>query len=150
MGANALPEKAVEVVEQFGPFIFYRLKKGWLQPLQGWEKVGLSQASLESDHFRWEKVSGPSGIRPLIRFKGSFTVAMESNKMLLHKASGLTLNLMEVAGSERNFSGVLLGGQMKEGDIILDPSWLPNAWMLDHPYGSDIFNHRWNPAVFIS
>ena len=145
-----LPEKALEVAGQFGTFIFYRLKPGWLQPLQGWEKVGLDQASLGSGPYRWEKVSGPLGIRPLIRFEDSFTVAIESNKPSLHKASALTLNLMEVAGSERKFSGVLLGGQMKEGSLVLEPSWLPNAWMLDHPYGSDIFNRQWNPAVFIS
>ena len=39
---------------------------------------------------------------------------------------------------------------MKEGNIIFDPSWLPNAWILDHPYGDDIFSRQWNPAVFIS
>ena len=39
---------------------------------------------------------------------------------------------------------------MKAGGIILEPSWLVNAWMLDHPYGSQIFNRTWNPAVFIS
>ena len=75
---------------------------------------------------------------------------MENKEPLFHRASGLTLNLMEVAGSENFFSAVLLGGRMKKGNIIFDPSWLPNAWILDHPYGSDIFNRRWNPAVFIS
>ena len=39
---------------------------------------------------------------------------------------------------------------MKEGNIIFDPSWQPNAWIMDHPSGSNIFNRRWNPAVFIS
>jgi hypothetical protein len=149
-----IPKKALMVVGQFGPYVFYRLKDDWLQPLEGWEKVGLSQTSIQTSlkysSYSWEKVSGPSGIRPLISFENSFTVAMESKKPLLQKASALTLNLMEVAGNERNFSGVLVGGQMKEGSIILDPSWLANAWMLDHPYGSDIFNRRWNPAVFIS
>ncbi len=43
-----------------------------------------------------------------------------------------------------------MGGRMKEGNIIFDPSWQPNTWIMDHPYGSDIFNRRWNPAVFIS
>ncbi len=39
---------------------------------------------------------------------------------------------------------------MKVGGIILDPSWLANPWMLDHPCGGEIFNRLWNPAVFIS
>jgi hypothetical protein len=145
-----IPEKALVVAGQFGPYVFYRLKDGWLQPLQGWGNAGLSQTSLRYSSYRWEKFSGPSGIRPLIRFENSFTVAMESKKPLSHKASALTLNLMEVAGNEKSFSAVLVGGQMKEGSIILDPSWLANAWMLDHPYGSKIFNRLWNPAVFIS
>ena len=145
-----LPEKALDLAGKYGPYVFYRLKEGWLQPLEGWEKAGLSQTSLKYSSYSWGKFSGPSGIRPLIRFENSFTVAMESKKPLSHKASALTLNLMEVAGNEKNFSAVLVGGQMKEGSIILDPSWLANAWMLDHPYGSNIFNRLWNPAVFIS
>ena len=139
-----LPEEAVEVVERFDPFVFYRLKQGWVQPLPGWEEAGSSKTGA----FRWEK--GPPGIRSLIRFEDSFTVARENREQLFHRASGLTLNLMEVAGSEKNFSAVLLGGQRKEGNIVFDPSWHPNAWILDHPYGSDIFNRRWNPAIFIS
>ena len=139
-----LPEEAVEVVERFDPFVFYRLKQGWVQPLPGWEEAGSSKTGA----FRWEK--GPPGIRSLIRFEDSFTVARENREQLFHRASGLTLNLMEVAGSEKNFSAVLLRGQRKEGNIVFDPSWHPNAWILDHPYGSDIFNRRWNPAIFIS
>ena len=139
-----LPEEAVEVVERFDPFVFYRLKQDWVQPLPGWEEAGSSKTGA----FRWEK--GPPGIRSLIRFEDSFTVARENREQLFHRASGLTLNLMEVAGSEKNFSAVLLGGQRKEGNIVFDPSWHPNAWILDHPYGSDIFNRRWNPAIFIS
>ena len=143
-----LPEKAVEVAAQFGPFIFYRLKEGWLQPLQGWEKVGLSQAA--QGPYRWEKVSGPLGVRPLLRFEDSFTLAMESKKPLFFRTSAWTLNLVEVAGNDRNFSVAVVGGQMKDGGFILDPSWLANAWMIDHPYGSDIYNRNWNPVVFIS
>ena len=146
----SLPEKAVEAVEEFGPFKFYRLKQGWLKLLPGWEQLELNPDSLGSEPFRLEKVSGPSGIRSLIRFEDSFTVAMENKKPLFHQASGLTLNLIEVAGNEKIFSVVLLGGRMKEGKIIYDPSWLPNAWILDHPYGDDIFSRQWNPAVFIS
>ena len=86
----------------------------------------------------------------MIRFEDSFTVAIENKELSFYQASGLTLNLVEVAGSEKFFSAALLGGRMKEGNIIFDPSWLPNAWILDHPYGSDIFNRHWNPAVFIS
>jgi hypothetical protein len=139
-----LPEEAVEVVERFDPFVFYRLKQDWVKPLPGWEEAG----SFKTGAFRWEK--GPPGIRSLIRFEDSFTVTRENREQLFHRASGLTLNLMEVSGSEKFFSAVLLGGRMKEGNIVFDPSWLPNIWILDHPYGSDVFNRRWNPAIFIS
>jgi hypothetical protein len=113
-----IPEKSLEVAEKFGPYVFYRLKEGWLQPLQGWEKVGLSQASLESSSYRWEKVSASPGIRPLIQFENSFTVAMESKKPLSYNTSALTLNLMEVAGNEKSFSAAFVGGQMKAGGIV--------------------------------
>ncbi len=141
-----LPEEAVEVAERFGSFTFYRLKQDWLRPLPGWEKAELDPAPLGTRPFIWDL----SGIRPLIRFEDSFTVAIENKELSFYQASGLTLNLVEVAGSEKIFSAALLGGRMKEGNIIFDPSWLPNAWILDHPYGSDIFNRHWNPAVFIS
>ena len=141
-----LPEEAVEVAGQFGSFTFYRLKQDWLRPLPGWEKAELDPAPLGTRPFIWDL----SGIRPLIRFEDSFTVAIENKELSFYQASGLTLNLVEVAGSEKFFSAALLGGRMKEGNIIFDPSWLPNAWILDHPYGSDIFNRHWNPAVFIS
>ena len=141
-----LPEEAVEVAGRFGSFTFYRLKQDWLRPLPGWEKAELDPAPLGTRPFIWDL----SGIRPLIRFEDSFTVAIENKELSFYQASGLTLNLVEVAGSEKFFSAGLLGGRMKEGNIIFDPSWLPNAWILDHPYGSDIFNRHWNPAVFIS
>ena len=141
-----LPEEAVEVAGRFGSFTFYRLKQDWLRPLPGWEKAELDSAPLGTRPFIWDL----SGIRPLIRFEDSFTVAIENKELSFYQASGLTLNLVEVAGSEKFFSAALLGGRMKEGNIIFDPSWLPNAWILDHPYGSDIFNRHWNPAVFIS
>ena len=99
----ALPEKAVEEAGRFGSFIFYRLKQEWLQPLPGWEKAGMDPAPLGTEPFRWEKVSSPSGIRSLIRFENSFTVAMENKEPRFHKASGWTLNLMEVVGSEKIF-----------------------------------------------
>jgi len=141
-----LPEEAVEVAGRFGSFTFYRLKQDWLRPLPGWEKAELDPAPLGTRPFIWDL----SGIRPLIRFEDSFTVAIENKELSFYQASGLTLNLVEVAGSEKFFSAALLGGRMKEGNIIFDPSWLPNTWILDPPYGSDIFNRHWNPAVFIS
>ncbi len=146
----ALPEKALEVAGHLGPFIFYRLKEGWLQPLPGWEKAGMNPAIFGAGPFVWEKFSSFSGTRPLIRFEDSFTVAIENKKLLPHEVSDLTLNLVEVSGGNRDFSLAFVGGKMKRDSIILDPSWLPNAWVMDHPYGSDIFNRTWNPAVFIS
>ncbi|MBT3922741.1 MAG: hypothetical protein HOF21_09220 [Nitrospina sp.] len=146
----AIPEAAVEIADRFGPFTFYRLKRDWLRPIQGWERAGLNPASQGTESFRWEKVSSPSGVRPLIRFEDSFTVAMKNREPQLLKASGLTLSLVEIAGNDRNFSAALLRGRMKKGDVDYDPSWRANAWTLDHPYGSEIFSRPWNPAIFIS
>jgi hypothetical protein len=145
-----IPEKGLEIAGQFGPFIFYRLKQDWLQPLAGWEKAGLDPNLSEAGFFKVKKVSSPSGIRPLIRFDDSFTVSMKSKEPQSLQASGLTLNLMEIHGGDNNFSAAQLGGSMKAGNIVYDPGWRANAWILDHPYGSDVFNRSWNPAVFIS
>ena len=94
-----LPEEAVEVAGRFGSFTFYRLKQDWLRPLPGWEKAELDPAPLGTRPFIWDL----SGIRPLIRFEDSFTVAIENKELSFYQASGLTLNLVEVAGSENFF-----------------------------------------------
>ena len=57
---------------------------------------------------------------------------------------------MEIQGNDKNFSAALLRGNMIAGEITYDPSWIANAWVLNHPYGSDILGHSWNPAIFIS
>ena len=146
----ALPEKALEVAGHFGPFVFYQLKEGWLQPLEGWEKLGLNPATFGAGPFVWEKFLSPSGARPLIRFRDSFTVAIENKKLLSNEAQGLILNLVEVSGFKKDFSAAFVGGNMDRNSIILDPSWLPNDWVIDHPYGGNIFNRSWNPAIFVS
>lgn len=145
-----LPEEAVEVVEQFDSFTIYRLKQNWIRPIPGWEKAGLDPALQETDLFKLEKVSSPSGARPLIRFEDSFTVTMRNKSPLLLQPSGLTLNLMEIAGNKNFFSAVFLGGRLREGKIVFDPSWRVNGWVMDHPFGSDIYSRPWNPAAFIS
>ena len=113
-------------------------------------KAGLDPALLEAELFKLETVSSPLRIRPLIRFEDSFTLSMMSKEPQLLKLSGLTLNLMEIQGNDKNFSAALLQGNMIEGKITYDPSWFANARVLNHPYGSDILDHPWNPTIFIS
>jgi hypothetical protein len=146
----AIFEKAVEKIAQFGPFIFYRLKSKWLRPNPSWENAGLNPSSVKTNSYKWEKIPSSSGIRPLIRFEDSFTVAILNKEPLYSKPSGLTINLVEVSGNDKSFSVGLLTGHMKKSDIVYDPGWFANVWTLNHPYGTHIFNHFWNPAIFIS
>ena len=60
------------------------------------------------------------------------------------------MNLVDIAGDNNNFTAVLLEGFMKKNKVIYDPTWKANSWILDHPYGTNIFEKVWNPAVFIS
>ena len=75
---------------------------------------------------------------------------MKNKERSFSNDQGFTLNLVDVAGDNNNFTAVLLEGFMKKNKVIYDPTWKINAWILDHPYGTIIFKKAWNPAVFIS
>lgn len=144
------PAEAVEKVDQFGAFVFYRLKSDWLHRLPGWKHTGQGTDFLKPGVFRWKNASDASGVRPQIQFENSFVLTQEYKVPLFHRDTGMTLNLMEISGNDELFSAVLLGGKGKPDKIIFEPSWLPNAWTFDHPYGRDVFSHPWNPVAFIS
>ena len=145
------PNKAFKLERAFGPFKFYRLKRGWMKQFFSWEKVGLNANSLKQVAYRWEKITSPIGIRPLIRVKDSFTLAMENKERPIFDDSGFTLNLVDVAGDTQRFSAVLLEGYMKNNQVAYNPTWAVNQWILEHPFGNkNIFGISWNPAIYLS
>jgi hypothetical protein len=145
-----LPKKAFKLEREFGSFKFYRLKQDWLQQFSSWERAGLQANALKTQAYSWEKISNSTDIRPVIRIKDSFTLAIENKARQFYNDLGLTLNLVNIAGNNHNFSAVLLEGCIKKNKMDYDPTWSINTWVLDHPYGNNIFKSAWNPAIFIS
>jgi hypothetical protein len=145
-----LPINAFKLEREFGSFKFYRLNNNWVNQFASWKKAALGPNSFKKQVYRWERISSLTGKRPLIRFEDSFTLAMENKENSFLNNPGFTLNLVNVAGDNNNFTAVLLEGYMIKDKVIYDPTWQVNAWILDHPYGTDIFESVWNPAIFIS
>jgi hypothetical protein len=145
-----LPKKAFILEKEFGSFKFYRLRQGWLQQFSNWETAGLQANSLKTQSYSWEKISSSTGIRPLILIEDSFTLAMEHKKRQFYNDLGFTLNLVDVSGGNHKFSANLLEGSIKKNVIAYDPTWSVNPWVLDHPFGDQIFGKAWNPAIFLS
>jgi hypothetical protein len=145
-----LPKKAFILQRAFGSFKFYRLKQGWLQQFSSWERAGLQADSFKTQAYSWEKISNSKGTRPLIRIKDSFTLAMENKERQFYNDLGFTLNIVDVSDNNHKFSVSLLEGSIKKNDIAYDPTWSVNSWILDHPFGNNIFENAWNPAIFIS
>jgi hypothetical protein len=145
-----LPKKAFKLEREFESFKFYRLKQDWLQKFSSWEEAGLQANSLKTKAYSWEKISNSTGLQPLIRIKDSFTLAIEKKGRQFYNDLGFTLNLVDVAGDDHKISAVMLEGDIKKNKITYNPTWSINAWVLDHPFGNNIFRNAWNPAIFIS
>lgn len=145
-----LPNSAFELEREFESFKFYRLKQNWVHQFSSWEKAALEPNLSNTQAYKWERTSKSIEIKPQIRFDDSFTLAMKNKERSFSDNQGFTLNLVDIAGDNSNFTAVLLEGNMKNNKVIYDPTWQVNAWILDHPYGTNIFEKVWNPAIFIS
>jgi hypothetical protein len=145
-----LPKNAFKLVKKFNSFKFYRLKNNWVKQFSSWEKAGLRPSLSNTQAYSWKRISKLTETLPLIHFNDSFTLAMNNKERSFSNDQGFTLNLVNIAGDNNNFTAVLLEGFMKKNKVIYDPTWMANAWILDHPYGTNIFNKVSNPAVFIS
>ena len=86
----------------------------------------------------------------MIRIEDSFTLAMENKGRQFYNDLGFTLNLVDISDNNHKFSVNLLEGSLKKNEIAYDPTWSVNPWVLDHPFGNQIFGKVWNPAIFIS
>ena len=75
---------------------------------------------------------------------------MENKGRQFYNDLGFTLNLVDISDNNHKFSVNLLEGYIKKNEIAYDPTWSVNPWVLDHPFGNQIFGKVWNPAIFIS
>ena len=144
------PKNAFKLEKEFNSFKFYRLNKNLVQQYSSWEKAGLRPGLSNTQAYSWKRISKLAETQPLIHFNDSFTLAMKNKEHSFSNDQGFTLNLVDIAGDNNNFTAVLLEGFVKKNKVIYDPTWKANAWILDHPYGTNIFEKVWNPAVFIS
>ena len=135
-------------VDRFGSFVFHKINPGWLKKKEILKKDFETVGVMGEKYFQWKITEARKDIHNKIKFVNSFLIAF---KIQQSKAeSSLNLNLMNVSGSDRDFSAAFLEGQIVDKQIKHNPSWKINSWNLDHPYGSSIFNRNWNPVVSVS
>ena len=144
----SLPIEAMKEVDRFGSFVFHKINPGWLKKKESLKKDFETVGVMGDKYFQWKITEAGKDIQNKIKFVDSFLIAF---KIQQSKAgSSLNLNLMNVSGSDRDFSAAFLEGQIVDKQIKHNPSWKINSWNLDHPYGSSIFNRNWNPVVSVS
>ena len=144
----SLPIEAMKEVDRFGSFVFHKINPGWLKKKEILKKDFETVGVMGEKYFQWKITEAGKDIQNKIKFVDLFLIAF---KIQQSKArSSLNLNLMNVSGSDRDFSAAFLEGQIVDKQIKHNPSWKINSWNLDHPYGSSIFNRNWNPVVSVS
>ena len=144
----SLPIEAMMEVDQFGPFVFHKINPSWLKKKiilkEDFKTVGV----MGEKYFQWNKMKSEEDVQYQLKFVDSFLVAFKTKQS--KDRDSLSLNLMNVSGSDRNFSAAFLEGKMVGRQIKYNPSWKINGWTLDHPYGNNILNRNWNPAISVS
>lgn len=143
-----LPIEAMTEVDRFGPFVFHKINSGWLKKNKILKKNFETVGVMGEKYFQWKNTGTGKDIQHQIKFVDSFLIAFKNKQSKAHYS--LNLSLMNVSGSDRDFSAAFLEGQMEDKQIKHNPSWKINGWTLDHPYGTSILNRKWNPAISIS
>jgi hypothetical protein len=144
----SLPIEAMKEVNRFGPFVFHKVNPGWLKKKKIFRNKFETVGVMGEKNFKWKSTEAGKNIQDQISFVDSFLVAF---KTIQSKARySLNLNLMNVSGSDRDFSAAFLEGRLVDKQIKHNPTWKINGWTLDHPYGNSILNRNWNPAVSVS
>jgi hypothetical protein len=144
----SLPIEAMILVDQFGPFVFHKINPNWLKKKKILRKDFKTVSVMGEEYFQWKKVESEEDTQYQLRFIDSFLVAFKTKQSKARHS--LSLNLMNVSGSDRNFSAAFLEGKTLDRQIKYNPSWKINGWTLDHPYGNSILNRNWNPAISVS
>lgn len=136
-----LPQQALIEINRFGPFGIHQVKPGWLKKRGTWKGNPETIGVIGEKFFQWDT-------EPRIKFVDTFLVAVK--KKQLNASDSLVLNLMNISGSDLDFSAEVLEGNMLDKQIKYNPAWRINGWTMDHPYGTSIFNRTWNPAISLS
>jgi hypothetical protein len=147
-GSPSLPIEAMTEVDRFGPFVFHKINPSWLKKKEIFKKEIETVGVMGDKYFQWKNTEAGKDAQYQIKFVDSFLIAFKINQSKAQYS--LNLNLMNVSGSDRDFSAAYLEGQMADKQIKYNPSWKINGWTLDHPYGTSILNRSWNPAISVS
>jgi hypothetical protein len=147
-----LPAGMMKEVMQVGNLTVYKIRKDLIQKvntLNTPEDVGLWSFSGEPQKIALEPIQTQTGEHWALRFNKNFTMVSPPSNSLTTSAPALTIKFLVASNSDQP-PALYLNAVNQEGNLKYSPTWLANAWTLDHPYGANIYSKPWRPWIFIS
>lgn len=143
----AMPAEIFQLAADYGPIKIHKIKPQYVT-----KRFGLDD---EKDLGRWldadkenldfQQIKTEAGKQMSIGFNGPFVLR---SKEIESKGEGhfsMDINFICIKNF-RDYIPYFVNGAIR----LFAPSWLGNAWVMDHPFGEKIFNREWRPVIFLS
>jgi hypothetical protein len=147
-----LPARVMEEVMQAGNLTIYKIRQNRIHKV--------TALNTPEDISRWNFMGEPQKIAVEtiqtktkehwgLRFQKNFTMVSPPLKNFTSGLPVMTLKFLVASNSDQP-PALYLNAVNQEGNLKVSPTWLANAWTLDHPYGAKIYSKPWRPWIFIS
>jgi hypothetical protein len=147
----AMPSELFELAADYGLIKIHKIKPQYVtkrfgldgeDDMNNW--VGADNRSLN-----FQPVKTGAGNQPSIGFNEPFVLRSKEIELQGEGHFSMDINFMCIKNS-RDYMPYFVNGTIRSNQISFTPSWLGNAWVMDHPYGEKIFNREWRPVIFLS
>jgi hypothetical protein len=147
-----LPVSTMNEVMQAGNLTVYKIRKSQIHKVTGLnipEDVSRWSFMGDPQNIALEAIENKTGKHRGLKFNKNFTIMSPPIQNSFSKAPVMTLKLLVASNSDQP-PALYLNAVNQEGNLKVPPTWLANAWTLDHPYGASIYSKPWRPWIFIS
>ena len=147
-----LPMELFESEKRIGNFTFRKVNPQFiynsytLRSPVDWKRWS---GMINSAPIRLEPPSMNPGKLPALKIKGPGILIAESEDEVSNAVFSININLVSVdrhLGKKVSY----LHAIEEDGKYVSKNAWMVNEWVLDHPYGPDILNQRWQAKIFIT
>jgi hypothetical protein len=140
-----IPAMMFEQSVHYDHFDIYKVRRQYVKSLSKIKTLNDMQNWAGTDKVRVEPYMTAEGSQALLRFDDLIYWASKQRVGDGGEIFSLNINLLSTTMPD-NEGAFYLNVQ---GEQIAN-SWMANAWTMDHPYGSAIYNRPWNPVVYLS
>jgi len=147
-----LPMELFESEKRIGNFTFRKVNPRFiynsytLRSPADWKRWS---GMINSAPIRLEPPFMHPGNLPALKIKGPGILIAESEDEVSNAVFSININLVSVdrhLGKKVSY----LHAIEEDGKYVSKNAWMVNEWVLDHPYGPDILNQRWQAKIFIT